>query len=64
MRNIFLMLLVLSIPAMAKDIQPASSVAEQNPSPVTSGGDQTPKPIKSKERCDPRKAATMPETFY
>lgn len=67
MRNIFLMLLVLSLPAMAKDVQPASSGADQNPSPAISSGEQTPqpsKPIKSKELCDPRKATRMPETFY
>lgn len=67
MRNIFLMLLALSLPAMAKDAQPADSGAKQTPSSATSGGEQTPqasKPLKSKELCDPKKETKMPETFY
>jgi len=67
MRNIFLMLLVLSLPAMAKDAQPTSSGTEQSPSSTISEGEQLPqpsKPIKSKEICDPKKATKMPETFY
>jgi hypothetical protein len=67
MRNVFLMLLVLSLPATAKDVQPATSGTEQTPSPTTNAGEQTPqpsKPIKSKEVCNPQKATKMPETFY